>query len=159
MREWRNRVRHVLVRPDLLIGRMQLRRHELRRLLLGWPMHGLQRPALRRKRRCLRALRSEPKVQRPGDVHLRRDLMPERMLRQYRRLPDFQYYHLRCRRRRMQGLLERAGVQRVRCLCLQRRLVPERLLLRERDLRALRERTGEWRLRERGGDVQGVPLG
>ena len=80
MRHRRNRLRRVFVRPGMPIGSMQLRWHELRRLLLEQPVRDVELAALRCERWCLYGVQRKPRVQRSGSVRLQRDLLPERLL-------------------------------------------------------------------------------
>ena len=84
VRRGRQRLRHLRERPDLQQRRLQLRQHELRRLLREWRLHDRVRRRVRRERRTVRRVRREPGVQRAGRVRLQRRLVSQRLLRRER---------------------------------------------------------------------------
>jgi hypothetical protein len=128
------RLRSVQPGRSVRRGRVLVWGHELQRLLRQRPMRdpGLE-PGVRRERRRMRGVRSEPGMQHARHLRVRRQHMPERLLRRHRQLPDVEQRHLRDRRRRVHGVQRQSTVRRDGPVRLQHEIVP-RWLLRGLDM-------------------------
>jgi len=132
VRKRRCAVQHVCGRARVRQPGMLLRRRRLYRLLLGrGHLRDVDDDRLRFWGGCVRRLRGRPGVQQ-RQVRLRRDFVPERLLRRNdlrtQRQPAGQ--QVRKRRGRVRGVRDRAGLQRPGDVHVHTRFVFERLLQR-----------------------------